>query len=567
MKRFSLFTNFKSVRAKILFGFAIVMLLVIILGLFTIYSITQTNRDLRTVFDRELPLLVTDEQLAYNMTHRISLIRAYLLTNNEQYRNEFEAGIATSIELENDAIENSASDQLPVLIDKKIEWGNATDEMFQAIDNGDREGAIRIMEAQVQSQGDELVQGFHDLAIKKEQEIQELAKNIQQNNETTKWLAIIISILVVLLGVIIANITSISISKPIRTVMDRLSSITTGNLNHEPLLISSRDEIGQLIDSSNQLNEELKNILTQISTVSLTVSAQSEELTQSSNEVRTGSEQISITMEEIAAGTESQANHSSELSDMMTSFAEDIQTTTQYSESAQSDTNQVLSMTNEGTTLMNTSLEQMENINHLVKDSAEKVTNLETQSVEITKLVEVIQDIANQTNLLALNAAIEAARAGEQGKGFAVVADEVRKLAEQVNLSVSDISLIVGNIQNEVSVVTEALNEGYKETELGTQQIQQTNQKFVQINDFIKQVENRISMISKNMTNISQTSHQMTGFIQEIAAVSEETAAGIEETSASTQQTTSSMEEVTGSANDLAKLSEDLNELVQRFKI
>src|SRR5690606_7494315 len=280
----------------------------------------------------------------------------------------------------------------------------------------------------------------------------------------------------VLLGVIIANITSISISKPIRTVMDRLSSITTGNLNHEPLLISSRDEIGQLIDSSNQLNEELKNILTQISTVSSTVSAQSEELTQSANEVRTGSEQISITMEEIAAGTESQANHSSELSDMMTSFAENIQTTTQYSESAQSDTNQVLSMTNEGTTLMNTSLEQMENINHLVKDSVEKVNNLETQSVEITKLVEVIQDIANQTNLLALNAAIEAARAGEQGKGFAVVADEVRKLAEQVNLSVSDISLIVGNIQNEISVVTEALNEGYKETELGTQQIQQTNQ-------------------------------------------------------------------------------------------
>src|SRR5699024_9933522 len=155
-------------------GFAIVMLLVIILGLFTIYSITQTNRDLRTVFDRELPLLVTDEQLAYNMTHRISLIRAYLLTDNDQYRNEFETRIATSIELENDTVENSASYQLPVLIDKKIEWGNDTDEMFQAIDNGDREGAIRIMEAQVQSQGDELVQGFHDLAIKKEQEIQEL---------------------------------------------------------------------------------------------------------------------------------------------------------------------------------------------------------------------------------------------------------------------------------------------------------------------------------------------------------------------------------------------------------
>lgn len=390
------FLNFKSVRHKILFGFAIVIALVIILSLFTIYSINKINRNLTNVLDTEIPLLVTDEQLAFDMTNRISLIRGYLLTEDEYYRESFESGTKASIELENQALDNSNSEDLKQLIEQKIDWGSATDDMFQAIDNGDREKAIEILETKVQILGNELVDGFHQLALNKEQEIQELGQTIQDNNEITRWLTIIISLLVIILGIVIATVTSLTISNPIQSVMKRITSITNGDLDHQPLKSTGRDEVAQLIVSTNQMNEQLKEIMTNINKVATTVSAQSEELTQSSNEVMTATEQITITMEEIASGTESQANHSSELSDRMTSFSENIEITKNYSSNVQQESNQVLKMTHEGTTLMNTSLEQMISINHIVKESVEKVNDLETKSVAITKLVEVIQDIANQ---------------------------------------------------------------------------------------------------------------------------------------------------------------------------
>jgi len=179
----------------------------------------------------------------------------------------------------------------------------------------------------------------------------------------------------------------------------------------------------------------------------------------------------------------------------------------------------------------------------------------------------VIQNIAGQTNLLALNAAIEAARAGEHGKGFAVVADEVRKLAEQVSFSVTDITGIVTKIQTESQIVTGALQAGYKEVELGTKQIETTGEKFNGINNALTEMVNIVHVTMDNLENITSRSDQMNTFIEEIAAVSEESAAGVEQTSASSQQTSSAMEEVSDSSKHLAELAEQLNELVLRFKL
>src|SRR5690606_15905484 len=123
-------------------------------------------------------------------------------------------------------------------------------------------------------------------------------------------------------------------------------------------------------------------------------------------------------------------------------------------EHVQQSANDILSLTNEGSHLMESSAKQMQTIDYIVRDSVDKASHLHTQVQEISKLVTVIKEIAEQTNLLSLNAAIEAARAGEHGKGFAVVADEVRKLAEQVAFSVTDITNIVTNIQQEFNVVT-----------------------------------------------------------------------------------------------------------------
>jgi len=195
------------------------------------------------------------------------------------------------------------------------------------------------------------------------------------------------------------------------------------------------------------------------------------------------------------------------------------------------------------------------------------VKTLEKQSEEITKLVGVIKDIADQTNLLALNAAIEAARAGEHGKGFSVVANEVRRLAEQVSLSVEDITFIVRNIQSESTFMTDSLQSGYKEVEKGTNQIKSTGETFEKINQALLEMTKGVQFISGNLSMIEDNSDEINHSIEEIATVSEGAAAGIEQTAASVQQTSSSMEQVATSSDRLAKSAETLFKQVGRFKI
>lgn len=567
MNKISKLINFKKLRTKVLFGFSIIILLVVLLSGFTIYSINSINDDLDIVLDQEQELMIVHEGLAKNMLDRTRLIQGYILFGNDEYKDEFEAGLEESIALENRAAELSDAAELNSLLDRKIEWGYLTDEIIEAYEAGNVDEAGVILETSLEPIGRELIDGFGDLASATEQRIQAIGKDIQQNVTILLPVGIVISLAAIVLGITIAMITAKMITKPIQTVMERMSLIASGHLNNERLTVNARDEIGQLVSATNDMNDSMRKIMMRITDVSRTVSAHSEELTQSANEVRLGTEQITSTMEELASGAETQADQSSDLSSVMTNFTEQIEEVNRNALEVQEESNQVLELTNDGSVLMDSSTNQMESIDTMVQATVEKVGGLDGQTQEISKLVTVIQDIAAQTNLLALNAAIEAARAGENGRGFAVVADAVGMLAEQVGRSVTDISEIVHNIQTEFSEVTNELNQGYEEVKAGTIQIQNTGEKFTSIRDSVTDMVGNMQKISENVSDFATSSQQMNGSIQEIAAVSEEAAAGIEQTSASSEQTSSSMEEVAKSATELAQLAEDLDELVNQFQV
>ncbi|GAQ19168.1 chemotaxis protein [Oceanobacillus picturae] len=371
----------------------------------------------------------------------------------------------------------------------------------------------------------------------------------------------------IVIGGVLIFLISRSVSRNLGRVVSISNQIADGNLAVEPMAYKGKDEIGKLSTAINGMTEHLRNVIHQVATVSQTVTSHSEELTQSANEVKAGSEQVAETMQELASGTETQANSASDLAEVISSFTTKVHQANDQGALVQQASNEVMVMTNEGSTLMEDSTTQMVAIDRIVKESVQKMKGLDAQSKEISKLVSVIRDIAEQTNLLALNAAIEAARAGEQGKGFAVVADEVRKLAEQVSVSVTDITGIVTGIQTESNSVAQSLETGYAEVEKGTTQLRTTGETFQGIQLFVNEMTNSVKQISENLSEMATSSEEMNRSIEDIAAISEESAAGVEQTSASSQQTSSSMEEVAGSSEQLAKLAAELNVLVGKFRL
>ncbi len=256
--------------------------------------------------------------------------------------------------------------------------------------------------------------------------------------------------------------------------------------------------------ATNEMNSQIQTMLKEMAQVAETVSSQSEELSQAASEVKTGSEHIAVTMGELASGSDSQAARTTEISSIANGLLYTIQQVNEGGIEIGETSNSVLEMTIEGKRLMEASTNQMSNINQIVQDSVEKMEHLNILSGEISKLVVVIKEIANQTNLLALNAAIEAARAGEQGKGFAVVADEVRTLAEQVAVSVTNITSFVTNIQSETRLVADSLQAGYREVEKGTDQIIMTNETFQKINDMVTHMVKRVETITSDLAAVTE---------------------------------------------------------------
>ncbi|MCR2822954.1 methyl-accepting chemotaxis protein [Lederbergia panacisoli] len=548
-------------------GFSLVILLFVMFGLYNFISVKNVNQDTENILDKELQILIIDNELAANIDKRVSALRGFLLFEDDEYRKQFNELSKKAILDEKKAIDLGASKDFQKLVERSGAWKKDIEtNVFAMYDKGQKTLANRNHAASTK-EAEAIIAEYEKIASARENIIHQKGDNIISNGENTLYVVSIFVLLVIVVSIAAALITSNFVTRPIKKVMERMKVIASGDLSQESLQISSRDEIAELVDATNEMNEKIRELISEINTVTGTISSHSEELTQSANEVNTGSEQIVGTMQELAVGTESQASIAGDLAESMASFSTIVQEANDNGNRILTVSTNVLDMTNAGSQLMETSSKQMGKIDQIVQDAVQMVRGLDVKSQEISKLVNVIQAIADQTNLLALNAAIEAARAGEQGRGFAVVADEVRKLAEQVSHSVTDITDIVAGIQNESSIVTDSLEIGYKEVALGTSQIKTTRATFNDISSFVNEMADSIKTVSENILKISSNSEKMQESITEIAAISEESAAGVEQTSASSEQISSSMEEVAKSSADLAKLAENLNGLINRFKL
>lgn len=559
--------QFKSIKARILSRFIILLVLFVCFTTYTYFSNTNMEKQAKVLVKEDLVVLEASKNLSMSISVRLSAALSYVVTGDEKYIDTFNK--YRQIAEDNNSIveqyEKTAEREELVVMAR--EWSNRVNsEVFEVYKKGDKQLALENLTA-MNELVNEVRDGYEEVSDKRYDSITQVGNDVVSTSSNNKSIGSVVSLILIIAGILLAIFTASRISKPVKIVSNRMRELADGNLRHDKFSVTNQDEIGQLMLSANDLNDKLQETIGSIHNVSETVAASSEELAQSANEVQTGTEQISYTMQELATGTETQASTASDLAETMTTFQRNIHETTQEGMELKEHSGHVHDLTTSGKKLMVQSTKQMATINDIVLDSVKKVEGLNEQSAEISKLVSVIDEISNQTNLLALNAAIEAARAGEHGKGFAVVADEVRKLAEQVQFSVTDISTIVHRIQNETGNVTSSLQSGYEEVRKGTAQLDQTNNTFDQISQAVEDMNDNINVISNNLTKISQHSEMINGSIDEMASISQESAAGVEQTTATVEETAATMDEITKSANQLAEMAEELNTQLQKFTL
>ncbi len=413
------------------------------------------------------------------------------------------------------------------------------------------------------------------------------------------------------------------LTAPLLALTAHVQRVAEGDLTVEPAVITSRDELQVLAERFNDMVQNLRRLIQGVTASTAAVLAASEEIVQvtghSSTDIQSAvqsvgqvadgaakqaaaSDQMRLTIEElrqtigqIAAGSQTTAGEVQQASHLLRQMVEAIEGVAGNARRVAEGASEAAAAAQSGADVVERTVDGMGRIEHVVGETAERIRNLEQLSAQIGAITQVISEIADQTNLLALNAAIEAARAGEHGRGFAVVADEVRKLAERSARSANEITQLINNIQARTAEAVRAMEAGTAEVQAGSQMAAAAGRSLQDILQVADQA-------ARGVRHISDAAHQVRGnadlvvrAFDSVAAVTEESTAATEQMAAGTAQVTESVgqvthltqenagaaakvaamvegmsasaEQVNAAARSLADVARDLEQQVVRFKV
>ncbi|MCK0472313.1 methyl-accepting chemotaxis protein [Halalkalibacter sp. APA_J-10(15)] len=377
---------------------------------------------------------------------------------------------------------------------------------------------------------------------------------------------IIVLVIIVLLAITCTMVFTRRLKSRLSHLSSSLEAAGDGDFT-STVSDATGDELTSLATSFNKMTANLKEMMEEVKQTSEHLASSSEQLTASAEQTGKATETITESIQHVASGAESSTASIEEGANTLTEVNKGVQNIAENATLISEATLVASEKAESGESYVNETVRQMEKISESVAESGHVIQMLDKRSKEIGDITQVISDISEQTNLLALNAAIEAARAGEHGKGFAVVADEVRKLAEQSQQSTSEITSLISTIQKDMEQSTQSIDHVFIDVQGGMKIAQETEGSFKEILEQLEKVSGQVDSMAATAEEISASSDEVTSTISTVAKKAEETASHSQNVAASAEEQLASMEEVSSSAQALSSLADDLQALVKKFKV
>ncbi len=542
-----------TIGKKIGLGYAAMIILVSGITVLTNQRLSTIDQLNRSVTTERYPSVVACWQVTSHLNEAAAALTSRVLLANDPVQTQaLKKDETTAWQSINDSIASLQKLQGTFSKDDKDQLLaanagiTALQQVYQQVDaladshsKADLAQAVDLINTQATPYARAITDGLDKLLASQEKSEVEDSANVHKDIRTANSQLMFADILVILLGVFLAVLISRRISIAIRKLVTRTEAIAAGELTGDTLASDGDDEIGDLTHGINQMQSNLRTMIESVVTTT--------------ERVASASEEISANATEQAQGAELQKDQTHQVATAMQEMSATVMQVSENSNRAAEASLQAANTARRGGGIVDQTLIKMRTIAETVGATALKVQELGKSSDQIGEIIGVIDDIADQTNLLALNAAIEAARAGEQGRGFAVVADEVRKLAERTTKATKEIAMMIKNIQSETQSAVEAMFAGNRQVDEG---VATTTEAGNALRDIIEMAER----VGEMITHIAAASTQQSGATEEVNA-------NIEQISRITMDAASGAQQSARACQELSNLALDLQNLVSQFKL